>query len=118
MCRFFPGYTDRPFLLFSKFLVSRAELARVDPRYAYPHPTNVSVYPPGEQYGMHYMPPPPVYDPNAPRPPMYDGRVPEGIKVDPSQAAPGPMPPPQSQGVQRMDDYEAPPGPPPGAMRQ
>lgn len=83
-------------------LVSRAELARVDPAYAYPQATNVYYAPAGQgYYGMQPMPPP-VYDPN--RPPMYPG---------------GPMPPPQ--GASKVDpeqggaDYAPPPGPPPPA---
>lgn len=90
---------------FPQWLVSRAELARVDPRYAYPQATYTNYrpgyyqqYPPG--YNMQNMPPPPpMYDPSAPRPPMYDGPQ-GGSKLAPTQ------------------DYEAPPpGPPPPGPR-
>lgn len=86
---------------FTQWLVSRAELARVDPRYAYPQSTYTNYrpgyyqqYPPG--YNMQNMPPPPpMYDPSAPRPPMYDGPQ-GGSKLAPTQdyAAPPPGPPP------------------------
>lgn len=89
---------------FPQWLVSRAELARVDPRYAYPQATYTNYrpgyyqqYPPG--YNMQNMPPPPpMYDPSAPRPPMYDGPQ-GGTKLAPTQ------------------DYEAPPPGPPPAQR-
>lgn len=89
---------------FPQWLVSRAELARVDPRYAYPQSTYTNYrpgyyqqYPPG--YNMQNMPPPPpMYDPSAPRPPMYDGPQ-GGSKLAPTQ------------------DYEAPPPGPPPAQR-
>lgn len=94
-----------PPLAYHRWLVPRAQLARVDPRYAYPpqttNPNGTNYYRPGYQaqydpsYNMQNMPPPPpMYDPSAPRPPMYEG--PEGgSKTAPSQ------------------EYEAPPGPPP-----
>ncbi|KAL1835290.1 hypothetical protein VTK73DRAFT_5824 [Phialemonium thermophilum] len=121
-----------PPLAYHRWLVSRAELARVDPRYAYPQPAGYSTYRPyPEQYGMYAMPPPPVYDPNEPRPPMYDGRMPE-TKAGPAPpnaaaaaAAAAPPPPPpaaaaatapqQPSGV--SGDYAPPPGPPPSALR-
>lgn len=91
-------------LAYHRWLVSRAELARVDPRYAYPQATYTNYrpgyyqqYPPG--YNMQNMPPPPpMYDPSAPRPPMYDGPQ-GGSKLAPTQ------------------DYEAPPPGPPPAQR-
>ncbi|KAM7191800.1 hypothetical protein V8F20_009163 [Naviculisporaceae sp. PSN 640] len=110
---------------YHRFLVARRDLARVDPRYQYP-PANAYYYEPHQPapaygaYGMHTMPPPPVYDPNAPRPPVYQFDV-------EAQAGPGPAQPPAgatkvdpSQPVQRPADqqaeqYEAPPGPPPAA---
>ncbi|KUI57099.1 hypothetical protein VP1G_04405 [Cytospora mali] len=99
-----------PPLAYHRWLVPRAALARVDPRYAYPPPppgnnTNY-YYRPGYQnqydpsYNMQNMPPPPpMYDPNAPRPPMYEG--PQGS----SKTAPN-------------QDYEAPSGPPPTQQQQ
>jgi hypothetical protein len=75
-------------------------------------------------YGMNNMPPPPVYDPNAPRPPMYDGLAPPGAtKVDPQQPTSGvtanepAAPRRQATAVAEEDDFEAPAGPPPNAMR-
>ncbi|ETS81789.1 hypothetical protein PFICI_06791 [Pestalotiopsis fici W106-1] len=93
---------------YHRCLVSRAELARVDPAYAYPQAvyTNYAQPPPGAgYYGMQPMPPP-VYDPN--RPPQYPG---------------GPAPPPP-QGGSKIDpeqaggDFAPPPGPPPPATQQ
>lgn len=92
-------------LAYHRWLVPRAQLARVDPRYAYPpqttNPNGPGYYRPGYQaqydpsYNMQNMPPPPpMYDPSAPRPPMYEGPD-GGSKAAPSQ------------------EYEAPPGPPP-----
>lgn len=87
-------------------LVGRAELARVDPAYAYPQATYTSYPPPGAgYYGMQPMPPP-VYDPN--RPPQYPG---------------GPAPPPPMGGSkvdpeQGAGEYAPPPGPPPPATQQ
>lgn len=90
---------------FSQFLVSRAQLARVDPRYAYPQPAAYGTYyQPGPAYNMYPMPPP-VYDPNAPRPPVY-----EGAKIDPNQATTRPA-------DQQAGEYEPPSGPPPGARQ-
>ncbi|KAF0322021.1 hypothetical protein GQ607_010747 [Colletotrichum asianum] len=87
---------------YHRWLFSRAQLARVDSRYAWPQATYNNYRPEYYQqqqgyYGMQGMPPP-TYDPNAARPPMYappDG----GSKVDPSQEygitpPPGPPPPP------------------------
>lgn len=111
----------------SQFLVARRDLARVDPRYRFPPPNNFYYYDPNSQhpgaapaYGMHAMPPPPVYDPNAPRPPVYQYDVEAGTsgpaqppagatKVDPSQSAA----PVQRPADQQAEQYEAPPGPPP-----
>jgi hypothetical protein len=97
-----------------QWLVSRAEMARVDPAYAYPQSSFTPFYG-GQQnqyYGMQAMPPP-VYDPNAPRPPIYQ---PEGAtKVDPSQYAAEPTHRPADQ---QAEEYAAPSGPPPpSAMR-
>ncbi|KAK1764884.1 hypothetical protein QBC33DRAFT_427744, partial [Phialemonium atrogriseum] len=101
-----------PPLGYHRFLVSRTELARVDPRYAFPQrPSYGTYYPPSQYYGMHAMPPP-VYDPEAPRPPVY-----EGAKVDPSQAGPGFTPEPTRRPTEPAPDYSPPAGPPPGASR-
>ncbi|KAI0126623.1 hypothetical protein BJ170DRAFT_413683 [Xylariales sp. AK1849] len=83
---------------YHRWLLPRAELARVDPRYAYPQ-ANYTNYAQGPgYYGMQAMPPPPVYDPN--RPPMYEGGPPMGAtKLDPAQTG----------------NYAPPPGPPPPA---
>ncbi|KAK7744086.1 hypothetical protein SLS53_003604 [Cytospora paraplurivora] len=101
-----------PPLAYHRWLVPRHELARVDPRYALPpqHPMYAAAaanntnyhYRPGyqNQYDPSYNmqsnmpPPPPMYDPNAPRPPMYEAPQ-GGTKMAPNQ------------------EYEAPPGPPP-----
>ncbi|TPX09302.1 uncharacterized protein E0L32_009494 [Thyridium curvatum] len=107
-------------LWYHRWLVSRAELARVDPRYAYPRPTGYYTYRPHEQdyYAMNNMPPPPVYDAAAARPPVYEGPS-GGSKVAPSQwaegAPPPPGPPPAAHQPQRtgVDDFAPPPGPPP-----
>lgn len=93
-------------LAYHRWLVSRSQLARVDPRYAYPQPFGYSTYRP-DYHGMQAMtvPPPPVYDPS--RPPVYDG-PPGGTKVDPGQASSGhergpeqqqPSPPAQEGGI-------------------
>ncbi|KAK4188529.1 hypothetical protein QBC35DRAFT_496119 [Podospora australis] len=106
-------------LAYHRFLVPRAALAQVDPRYRYPQASISPYYPNGQQqaYDMHGMPPP-VYDPNAPRPPVY--QPPEGAtKVDLEQ-------PPQyrfaasSQQQPQLDapqnfEYAPPSGPPPSA---
>lgn len=98
-----------PPLGYHRFLVSRAQLARVDPRYAYPQPAAYGTYyPPNGGYGMYAMPPP-VYDPNAPRPPMYDG-----AKIDPNQSRTEQTTRPAEQ---QAPDYEAPAGPPPGVRQ-
>lgn len=89
---------------FSQCLVPRAQLARIDPAYAYPQATyaNYAPAPQGGYYGMQPMPPP-VYDPN--RPPMYPGGPPPqgGNKIDPEQGG---------------SDYAPPPGPPPPATQR
>lgn len=99
----------------TKWLVSRGELARTDPRYAYPTPAGYTTYrPPQNEYGMYAMPPP-VYDPNAPRPPVYYGPPPTaaqqdvGTKVDPDQGRAG------YQRPTATDEYEPPAGPPPAS---
>lgn len=111
----------------TQWLLSRAELARVDPRYAYPQAayTNYRADPSAQQwaagsaYGMHamnvpVMPPPPMYDPSsAARPPQYDYAVaPPASKVDPAQAQ---FHPPEWT---RRPDADVPPpvGPPPSAV--
>ncbi|EEY17597.1 conserved hypothetical protein [Verticillium alfalfae VaMs.102] len=104
-------------LAYHRWMVRRAVLAQVDPRYGRPHqqPAYYATYRPGYGeayaqgqghggYGMQNMPPPPpMYDPSSARPPMY---VPPegGSKVDPSQtygresyAPPAGPPPPQQQ---------------------
>ncbi|KAK6210751.1 hypothetical protein LQW54_005956 [Pestalotiopsis sp. IQ-011] len=91
---------------YHRCLLGRAELARVDPAYGYPHATYTNYAPPGAgYYGMQPMPPP-VYDPN--RPPQYPG---------------GPAPPPPMGGSkvdpeQGAGDYAPPSGPPPPASQQ
>lgn len=101
------NHTDTPAR--PQFLVSRAQLARVDPRYAYPQPAAYGTYyPQNAGYGMYAMPPP-VYDPNAPRPPMYDG-----AKIDPNQSRTNQTTRPAEQ---QAPDYEAPAGPPPGVRQ-
>lgn len=92
-----------------QWLVSRAELARVDPRYAFPQ-SAYSTYRP-EYYAQYRMqtdmpPPPPMYDPSG-RPPTYSAPV-GGTKTAPSQWTQAP--------THRPADEEygaAPPGPPP-----
>lgn len=108
---------------YHRWLVSRRDLARVDPRYAVPNNAwyrpgyhNNAYYnnpqnPNGNYYGMNsnMAPPPPMYDP-AGRPPVYDG--PEGgSKVAPNQWTDGPRHG-QVPG-QGAEDYTAPQGPPP-----
>ncbi|KAK0730366.1 hypothetical protein B0H67DRAFT_548333 [Lasiosphaeris hirsuta] len=93
---------------YHRWLISRSQLARVDPRYQYPAANAMPYNPNNQYYNMHAMPPPPVYDPN--RPPMYPGPPgpPDGAtKVDPSQQDTGVEP------ARRFDEYQAPPGPPP-----
>ncbi|KAK3301013.1 uncharacterized protein B0H64DRAFT_29208 [Chaetomium fimeti] len=100
-----------PPLSYHRFLVSRATLARVDPRYRPVQPGAVYIPTAAERnyYDMQAMPPP-VYDPNAPRPPMYE--PPSGsTKIEPYQ---------QQQGVQQSQqpteqrfEYGPPPGSPP-----
>jgi len=108
--------TRKPRLTKTQWLVSRHQLSRVDPRYAYPAPAGYTTYrPPQDDYGMYAMPPP-VYDPNAPRPPVYYGPPPTqqqqhdvgATKVDPDQSRGG------YQRPTVTEEYEAPAGPPPG----
>lgn len=89
---------------YHRWLVSRAELARIDPRYAYPQ-ANYTAWPGQPYYGMQAMPPP-IYDPN--RPPMYEG--PNGAKINPNQMGMGMPPPPNGE-------YAPPAGPPPAQLR-
>ncbi|KAH6619712.1 hypothetical protein B0J18DRAFT_252294 [Chaetomium sp. MPI-SDFR-AT-0129] len=100
-------------LRYHRFLVSRAQLAQVDPRYR-PQPSNMYPYTPEQHYyNMHAMPPP-MYDPTAPRPPMYE--PPAGAtKAGPHQQAPD-APQAQHQSGQGSD-YAPPPGPPPSAIQ-
>jgi hypothetical protein len=63
---------------------------------------------------MHPMPPP-MYDPNTPAPPTYTPPA-GGTKVDPSQWRPEPTRRP-ADSSDPAPDYEAPPGPPPAAVR-
>ena len=72
-------------------MVSKRELARVDPRYAYPQATYMPYGPP-PAYGMDPMAPPPVYHPPGP-----------GSKINPAQGQPEPK-----------AEFDPPPGPPPG----
>ncbi|KAK4218862.1 hypothetical protein QBC37DRAFT_179715 [Rhypophila decipiens] len=117
---------------YHRFLVARRDLARVDPRYQYPAATAYPYYPnqgPGQgpAYGMHTMPPPPVYDPNAPRPPVYQYDMESGTNTN----MPPPPPPPGATKIdpsqnqapvyrpadhQQAEEYDAPPGPPPSNM--
>lgn len=97
--------------LITQWLISRAELARVDPRYAFQQPAGYQTYRPnyyGMQTGM--PPPPPMYDPSG-RPPMYEG--PQGAtKTAPNQWPQYPPPPPAG----RDAEYGAPSGPPPAQL--
>ncbi|KAK3372469.1 hypothetical protein B0H63DRAFT_297905 [Podospora didyma] len=101
-----------PPLAYHRWLVSRGDLARVDPRYQYPQAAayqyngNLNNQ---QQYGMHSMPPP-VYDPNSARPPQYEGPPPEGAtKTNPSQWNSTAEP---ARG-QQDEEYAPPSGPPP-----
>ncbi|CAN8100945.1 unnamed protein product [Discula destructiva] len=105
-------------LAYHRWLVPRAELARADPRYAFPHPAQYNVYrPPGaEYYGMQPNmppPPPPMYDPMG-RPPMYEpGPPPAGAtKADPNQQAA----PATTYRAGTDEEYGAPSGPPPSHL--
>jgi hypothetical protein len=89
-------------------MLSRRQLATVDPSYAYPQAAYTNYRPGGQdQYGMHAMPPP-VYDPNAPRPPFYEPPA-GGTKMDPAQWRAEPTRRPQDL------DYDVPPPEPPTA---
>ncbi|KAK4043694.1 hypothetical protein C8A01DRAFT_12786 [Parachaetomium inaequale] len=127
-----------PPLGYHRFLVSRAALAQVDPRYRPPQPSNIYRYTPEQHYYDMNTMPPPVYDPNAPRPPMYE--PPAGsTKIEPNQqqqqqqpqgaqqsqpptegrveyGPPPGSPPPRAPG-QPQDTYAPPPGPPPSTVR-
>ncbi|KAI1004519.1 hypothetical protein K3495_g3690 [Podosphaera aphanis] len=101
-----------PLLAYHRWLVSD-ELREIhDPTYV--NPRSYYIYSTGPTgYGMQAMPPP-LYDPNAPLPPSY--RPPNGAtKVDPSQWHSEPTIRPQTTNV--SPNYEAPPGPPPAAIR-
>ncbi|KAK0656604.1 hypothetical protein B0T16DRAFT_41632 [Cercophora newfieldiana] len=97
-------------LAYHRFLVTRRQMATIDPAYQYPQAEAPRPYFYNQQYfGMQNMPPPPVYDPTAARPPNYPGPPgggpPDGAsKVDPIQ--------------QNAPEYQPPAGPPPGAVPQ
>ncbi|KAK0630166.1 hypothetical protein B0T17DRAFT_506659 [Bombardia bombarda] len=100
-------------LAYHRWLVSRAELARVDSRYQPPQ-ADAYLYTSNSQiYGMQAMPPP-VYDPTTPRPPMYEQGPPDGgaTKLDPSPRAAEPTRRPADH---QAEEYEAPAGPPPNS---
>ncbi|KAJ4393859.1 hypothetical protein N0V93_003075 [Gnomoniopsis smithogilvyi] len=99
-----------PPLAYHRWLISRPELARVDPRYAYPQPAQYNTYRP-EYYNMqpNMPPPPPMYDP-AGRPPMYEP-PPQGTKAAPNQGSMPTYRPPQVG-----EEYGAPSGPPPSHL--
>ncbi|KAK4659555.1 hypothetical protein QC762_111325 [Podospora pseudocomata] len=103
-----------PPLGYHRFLVNRATLAQVDPRYRYPQSTFTPYNHNGDgyqYYNMQGMPPPPVYDPNAPRPPVYE--PPAGVsKYGEGNGNGTTPPPPQDNGY----IYSPPPGPPPPAV--
>lgn len=121
-----------PPLGYHRFLVSRAVLARVDPRCRPAQPGAV-YYPTAAErnyYDMQAMPPP-VYDPNAPRPPMYEPPV-GSTKFEPNQQQQGVQqsqpptegrfeygPPPGSPPMPgpSQETYAPPPGPPPSTVR-
>ncbi|KAL2754986.1 hypothetical protein ACRALDRAFT_1071586 [Sodiomyces alcalophilus JCM 7366] len=94
-------------LAYHRWMIKRSVLAHIDPRYApaprpYAAAYYTATYRPADAYGMGSMPPPPVYDPNAPRPPAY--APPEGgTKVNPAQ----------NYGPSTSWEYAPPPGPPP-----
>jgi len=92
-----------PLLSYHKWLVSTEQRMKYDPSYVNPS----SYYVATTGFGMQPMPPP-VYNPNAPLPPSYQPQ--NGSKVDPSQWGSA-VPPPQNA------NYQAPPGPPPTAVR-
>jgi hypothetical protein len=121
-----------PPLGYHRFLVSRAALARVDPRYRPAQPGAVYIPTTAERnyYDMQAMPPP-VYDPNAPRPPMYEPPV-GSTKFEPNQQQQGTQqsqppteqrfeygPPPGSPPMPgpSQETYAPPPGPPPSTVR-
>jgi hypothetical protein len=96
-----------------QFLVSRATLAQVDPRYRYPQSVTVHPYAPESQYYDMHAVPPPVYDPNAPRPPKYE--PPAGAtKIESSQQQ---SPEQSQQQPEGPVEYAPPAGPPPSASR-
>ncbi|ROT43603.1 hypothetical protein SODALDRAFT_327809 [Sodiomyces alkalinus F11] len=99
-------------LRYHRWMIKRTVLAQIDPRYApAPRPNatySYATYRPADAYGMGSMPPPPVYDPSAPRPPAYS--PPEGgSKVNPTQ---------QQSGPSTSQEYAPPPGPPPSHSQQ
>ncbi|KAI1815576.1 hypothetical protein GGS20DRAFT_543014 [Poronia punctata] len=108
-------------MAYHAWLLSRRERAQVDPTYRWPQPTYYAVYRPAntnanphdgtaEYYGMHSMPPPPMYDPN--RPPVY-----EGPSAPAPAAASGTSKVDPRQGEVVHDEYAPPPGPPPSSHR-
>ncbi|KAJ4295954.1 hypothetical protein N0V88_004656 [Collariella sp. IMI 366227] len=107
-----------PPLAYHRFLVSRATLARIDPRYRPPQTANIRPYNPDNQYLDMYAMPPPVYDPNAPRPPAYEPPV-GSTKVEPDQQRDAEQSQ-QSQSQQPTGEhveYPLPPGSPPPPRR-
>lgn len=98
-----------------QWLISRSELARVDPRYAFPQSSYTTYRPEYANQQQYHMqgnmpPPPPMYDPSG-RPPMYDGPA-GGTKTAPSQWAQEPTHRPGGAAGQD-EEYGAPSGPPP-----
>ncbi|KAK4181726.1 hypothetical protein QBC36DRAFT_40110 [Triangularia setosa] len=113
-----------PPLGYHRFLVNRATLAQVDPRYRYPQSTFTPYHGYSnsgndyQYYHMQGMPPPPVYDPNAPRPPVYEPpagatKAGEGSGVNVAATSTSPPPPPPQDSGNGGYLYGPPPGPPP-----
>ncbi|KAL2022754.1 hypothetical protein VTK56DRAFT_4570 [Thermocarpiscus australiensis] len=118
-----------PPLAYHRFLVSRATLAQVDPRYRHPAATVTPYTPESHYYDMHAVPPP-VYDPDAPRPPKYEppagstkaesnqqygGEQSQQPSGGPAEYAPPEGPPPSF--VQSQETYAPPPRPPPSTLQ-
>jgi len=103
-----------PPLRYHRWLLSRQQRARYDPSFRQPV-VYYNSYPQGAGYVMEPVPPPPVYDSNSPPPPTYQPPA-GGSKIDPSQWRAQPTRRPAEAG-EPSPDYEAPPGPPPGAVQ-
>ncbi|KAF4629613.1 hypothetical protein G7Y89_g8531 [Cudoniella acicularis] len=99
---------------YHRWLLNREQRARYDPAYQNPS-VYYNQYSEGGQYGMHPMPPP-MYDPNAQMPPTYQP-PPGATKVNPSQWSSQPTRRPATGSEEAAPSYEAPPGPPPAALR-